>query len=298
LHEEYPPATLRGGISGTLRIDEKLAVSPEDGDLWVGLTVPDYEVRDGRTHGWIGWQRDGKHYQYWVKAKADGSFSLSGVRPGSYVLRAFADGVLGELKLPDLTVDAGVVRGIGEIRWKPERAGPTLWEIGIPDRSAAEFRNGDRYWHWGNYLKFKSDFPNGVDYTVGKSDWQKDWHLCQPLDLSSDGEVLGDSTWRLRFPLEHIPAGGTRLRVAFCGSRQGARLDLRINRTELTRMIMPENGTMHRDSHRGMWFERAFDISPARLRQGENLLEFRLSGTAWHQGVLYDCIRMEAIDTH
>ncbi len=297
-HEEYPPAAMRGGISGTLLIDEKRAVSPEDGELWVGLTVPDYEIRDGRASGVIGWQRDGKHYQYWVKANPDGTFAISGARPGTYVMRAFADGVLGEFKLPDLTIDAGPLRSIGEIHWKPERAGPTLWEIGIPDRSAAEFRNGDRYWHWGNYLKFKSDFPKDVNYIVGRSDWRKDWHICQPLDLSAKCEVLGDSTWRVRFPLERVPAGGTRLRVGFCGSREGSRLGLRINGSGLASMMMPENGTMHRDSHRGMWFERTFDISPERLRPGENLLEFSLSGTVWHQGLLYDYIRMETHETH
>jgi rhamnogalacturonan endolyase len=293
IHDEYPSAALRGGISGTLLVDEKRAVSPEDGALWVGLTVPEYDIMEGRASSRIGWQRDGKHYQYWVKAKPDGTFCLRGVRPGTYVMRAFADGVLGEFELPDLTIEAGASRSIGEIHWKPERAGPTLWEIGIPNRSAAEFHNGDRYWHWGNYLKFKSDFPKGVNYTVGKSDWRRDWHLCQPLNLSIDGKVLGDSTWRVRFPLDQIPAGGTRLRVAFCGSRADSRLALLLNGTEMASMTMPENGVMHRDSHRGMWFERAFDIPPDRLRQGENLLEFRLSGTAWHQGNLYDYIRME-----
>lgn len=28
---------------------------------------------------------------------------------------------------------------IGELMYEPPRSGPTLWEIGIPDRSAAEF---------------------------------------------------------------------------------------------------------------------------------------------------------------
>lgn len=28
---------------------------------------------------------------------------------------------------------------IGELVYEPPRSGPTLWEIGIPDRSAAEF---------------------------------------------------------------------------------------------------------------------------------------------------------------
>lgn len=28
---------------------------------------------------------------------------------------------------------------VGELVYEPPRSGPTLWEIGIPDRSAAEF---------------------------------------------------------------------------------------------------------------------------------------------------------------
>lgn len=295
--ELYPSAALRGGISGTLLIDEKSSVLPMEGERWVGLTVPDYKPKERWGSGLIGWQRDGKNYQYWVKANSEGAFSLTGVRPGNYVLRAFADGVLGEFEIPDLTVKSGVTLTLGELRWKPERAGPTLWEIGIPDRSAAEFRNGDRYWHWGNYLKFREDFPKGVNYHVGKSDWKKDWNLCQPLSLAADGKVLGDSKWKVRFPLQQIPGQGARLRVSFCGSRGGADLLLFVNGSEIGDVELPENGVMHRDSHRGMWFERAFGIPADVLQLGDNVLELRLRGNSWHQGVLYDYIRMESVES-
>lgn len=122
------------------------------------------------------------------------------------------------------------------------------------------------------------------------------YSICQPLDLSPDCQVLGDSTWKVRFPMEKIPAGGTRLLISFCGSREGAELTLALNGAEIGRTgPLPENGAMHRDSSRGFWFERAFDIPASRLREGENVLEFRLSGSQWHQGVLYDCLRMEAV---
>jgi rhamnogalacturonan endolyase len=277
LHPDYPPASARGELSGKLVIDEvPLAPSP-GGALWIGLTAPDYVPTNRWSQGVVGWQRDGKHYQYWIKAQPDGAFSLTGVRPGTYVMHAFADGVLGEFVGPNVSVLAGTSKPVGDIHWTPERAGPTLWEIGIPNRSAAEFRNGDQYWHWGNYLKFKTDFPRGVDYTVGKSDWKMDWHICQPLDLSADCKVLGDSTWQVRFPLAKVPAGGTRLRVSLCGSREGSELSVLVNAAQIDKLVLPENGTMHRDSHRGMWFERTFDIPASRLRTGENVLQFRLS---------------------
>ncbi|NQX02974.1 hypothetical protein HQ447_20130, partial [bacterium] len=293
---DYPVAALRGGLSGSLRIDEVRAIPAATATLWVGLTEPAYEVRGRGESRTVDWQQDGKHYQYWVKATPDGVFSLTGVRPGNYVLHAFVDGVLGEFEQADVVIASGVVRQTGELHWKPERSGPTLWEIGIPDRSAAEFRNGNHYWHWGNYLKFKTDFPNGVNYVVGKSDRKNDWHVCQPLDLSPTCEVLGSSTWAVRFPLESIPANGARLRISFCGSRQGSSLALLLNGSPVGDTgPLPEAGAMHRDSHRGMTFERSFIIPASRLRSGENLLQLRLNGTEWHQGVLYDYLRLEAV---
>ncbi|MEO7101579.1 MAG: polysaccharide lyase family protein [Luteolibacter sp.] len=291
--ETYPVADRRGGLVGKIIVGSTSPVT----NLWVGLTAPSYPSGGNRgPKESIGWQRDGKFYQYWVRAAVDGTFSLSGIRPGTYELNAFADGVLGEFVKPNITIRPADVGKFGEQRWTPERAGPTLWEIGIPDRSAAEFRNGDQYWNWGNYLKFKTDFPHGVDYTVGKSDWKKDWHVCQPLDLSADCDVLGSSTWKIRFPLETIPVNGARLRISFCGSREGSRLSFLLNGSEIGNSIdLPEDGTMHRDACRGMWFERSLDIPAARLSVGENVLQLRLSGTVWHQGVLYDYIRMEAV---
>lgn len=296
LHDEYPPAAARGGLAGTIHIHEVPTVPIHDGSLWVGLTAPEYQSGNRRSRSAVGWQRDGKYYQYWAKARADHTFSLTGVRPGSYVLHVFADGIAGEFERPGVTLAAGTTVNLGDVHWTPERAGPTLWQIGIPDRSAAEFRNGDRYWHWGNYLKFRTDFPDGVNYCVGKSDWKKDWNICQPLDLSAKGEVHGNSTWTVRFPLDVVPEDGTLLRVDFCGSREGSSVGLLLNGSEIGNTgPLPENGAMHRDSHRGMWFERTFRIPAARLLVGENVLQFRLQGTVWHQGVLYDFIRMEAV---
>lgn len=291
-HENHPSPAERGGLTGAIRISELRALPAAPQTLWVGLTAPSYQA----NRDTIGWQQDGRNYQFWVKAGPDGGFSLRGVRPGNYVLRAFVDGITGEFEHANISIVAGNTHSAGELLWKPERAGPTLWEIGIPDRSAAEFRNGDQYWHWGNYLKFKSDFPHGVNFLVGKSDWKMDWHVCQPLDLSPACEVLGSSTWTVRFPLAEIPAGGTLLRISFCGSRAGSRLALLLNGTEIgSTGPLPENGTMHRDSHRGISFVRAFPIPASRLHPGENVLQFRLDGRSWHQGLLYDHIRMEEV---
>lgn len=298
-HDENPPLSARGGISGKIEVVALVADEKPSSAIRIGLTHVDYEASGWRTSREnIGWQRDGKYYQYWTRASSDGSFRLTGVRPGTYVLHAFADGVWGEFAKTGIVVKAGSVENLETLHWKPDGSGPTIWQIGIPDRSAAEFRNGDRFWEWGNYLRIKKDFPNGVEYVVGKSDWKKDWNICQPLDLTPDCEVMGSSVWKVRFSLDHVPDAGALLRLGLCGSREGSRLSLDLNGAELGRSeALPENGVMHRDSHRGMWMELSYIVPAALLKEGGNVLSFRLSGSVWHQGVLYDCIRMEAVET-
>ena len=281
-------------VSGKFSVKDPLGGS-KPGAMWVGLTLPDYEIHSRRSSEKVGWQRDGKNYQYWAKAAADGSFRIGSVRPGKYVLRAFADGVLGEFQKEDVEVAPGKALSLGDIEWTVERAGPTVWEIGVPDRSAREFRNGDRYWMWGHYLRFRDEFPNGVDFTIGKSDWKKDWNLCQPLMLDGKGKVLGDSVWKVRFdikePAEH------RLRIALCGHRENDRLSLVLNGKPIGDSgRLPENGVMHRDGYRGLLTELDFRVPAGTLKRGENILELRLDGQAWHQGLLYDYLRMERVD--
>ncbi len=281
-------------VSGKMEIKDPLAKS-KPGAMWVGLTAPDYPLGTGRRSESVGWQRDGKHYQYWAKAAADGSFKIASVRPGTYVLHAFADGVLGEFARAKVTVEAGKPLALGNVAWEVERAGPTVWEIGVPDRSAREFRNGDRYWLWGHYLDFRKDFPNGVDFTIGKSDWKKDWNLCQPLELDDKGRVLGDSVWKVRFDLKE--EAEHRLRIALCGHREGDRLSISVNGKPVGDSgRLPENGVMHRDGHRGLLTELDFSIPAAALKKEGNLLELRLSGQVWHQGLLYDYLRLERVD--
>lgn len=283
----------RVSVSGKINIKDALATG-ESGTMWVGLTSPEYEIHSRRRVESVSWQRDGKNYQYWTKAAADGTFHIDHVRPGDYELHAFADGVLGEFKKEAITVEADQSLNLGALEWHVERSGPTVWEIGIPDRDAAEFRNGDRYWQWGHYLNFNEDFPDGVDYTVGKSHWREDWNLFQPLRLDENGKVLGDSTWKVRFELKE--PGEHLLRIALCGHREGNRLSAFINGKFVGKTgRLHENGVMHRDGHRGMLTEFDFPVPSDTLTKGENTLELRLSGRVWHQGLLYDYLRLERV---
>ena len=110
-----------------------------------------------------------------MRGSDDGAFAIPAVRPGTYTLHAFADGVLGEFVQADVTVAGGQALDLGQLTWTPLRRGVQLWEIGIPNRSGKEFFQGDAFWKPNISQSYATLFPNDITYTVGKSDYRKDW---------------------------------------------------------------------------------------------------------------------------
>ncbi len=305
----YPPASRRGTVAGRLVLRDPQAPAARAGGAWVGLTTA------------ADWQRETKGYHCWTRADADGRFAVRHVRPGRYVLHAFVNGVLGEFalgakkgsgafsasapannptsreKVPapffGVSVAAGQATDLGSLDWTPVRYGRQVWEIGVPDRSAAEFRHGDHYWQWGLYLKYPQEFPDDVDFVIGKSDWRRDWNYCQPPRIGPHGRG-SDSTWRVRFDMPAAPAGRATLRIALCGWRGGGRLWASVNGREIGDTgTLDENGVMHRDGIRGRWREWSFAFDASLLKPGQNVLSLRSLGRNWTMGVLYDCLRLE-----
>ncbi len=296
---DYPQAAGRGTVRGSLKIQDPVTLPSQISHLQVGLSAPDYSTPPGPKTSFekVDWQRDARYYQFWARAEPDGHFSIANIRPGTYTIHAFADGVLGEFSKADVKVAAGQTLDLGELTWIPERFGRQLWEIGIPDRSAAEFRHGDDYWHWGLYLKYPEEFPEDVNFTIGKSDWHKDWNYCQPPRLTPDSSVQHESTWTINFDLKEVPRGSLTLRLSFCGSRTGTRITVKVNGDYVGETgPLPEDGVMHRDGIRGDWFERRVVFSPSHLKAGMNSITLTCHATTWHEAVLYDYLRLEAME--
>ncbi|KAM0877379.1 hypothetical protein ACQ4PT_035516 [Festuca glaucescens] len=68
------------------------------------------------------------------------NFAIGNVLAGEYNLYAWVPGILGDyMYAASVTVSAGGAVSLGDLVFEPPRSGPTLWEIGVPDRSAAEF---------------------------------------------------------------------------------------------------------------------------------------------------------------
>jgi rhamnogalacturonan endolyase len=200
--------------------------------------------------------------------------------------------VLGEFRKAEVTVKAGGALDLGTLTWKPVRYGKQVWEIGIPNRSAEEFRHGDHYWQWGLYLDYPKEFPQDVNFVVGKSDWRKDWNYCQPPKIQ--GKQVQSTTWTITFDLTEPPKAKATLRLGIAGSRLPRGIEVLANgKLAGSTGPLPDTGVMHRDGIRGYWCERSVNFEGTLLKKGSNTVQFHVPSKDWTQGVLYDYLRLE-----
>ncbi|MGC8830912.1 MAG: polysaccharide lyase family protein [Verrucomicrobiia bacterium] len=290
---DYLHTPQRGSVSGQLIVRDPQAPDVKASNAWVGLAHDPYVVETEKGDSLlIDWQTDGKHYQYWTRADGEGRFTIANVRPGTYSLYAFTDGVLGDFNLTNVTVEAGKITNLGKLIWTPVRFGKQLWEIGVPNRSAEEFRHGDHYWQWGLYNLYPSEFPDDVDFIIGKSDWRRDWNYAQPPRPDGKGGWK-NTTWRIRFNMDRAVLGIATLRLAICGARGGP-VQAAVNGKDIgTTGELPESGVMHRDGIRGVEIERNLKFDAALLKPGENIITLTKQVRTWTDGVLYDYLRLE-----
>ena len=290
----YEHTDRRGRVSGRLVMHDAQAPNASVAGAWAGLAAAPYsaDVRKGEQTV-IDWQTDGKHYQYWTRADAAGRFTIPNVRPGTFTLYAFTDGVLGDFSRAEVRVEEGKTTNLDDLAWTPVRYGRQLWEIGTPNRSAEEFRHGDHYWQWGLYNLYPDEFPNDVDFVIGKSDYRRDWNYAQPPQPDGKGRWT-NTTWRIRFNLDRAAQGAATLGLAICGARGGP-VAVSLNGQSIgSTGELPESGVMHRDGIRSAPLTECnlkFDASL--LKPGENVIALTKHVRTWTDGVLYDYLRLE-----
>jgi len=294
---DYPSKHERGAVRGQLVLTDPAAPATKMSNLRVGLAAPDYTVAGRRGETKVDWQNDAKHYEFWVRGDAQGRFNISKVRPGKYTLHAIADGVLGEFARTEITVEPGGALDLGRLEWRPLRHGRQLWEIGIPNRSAAEFRHGDDYWHWGLHLKYAEEFPKDVNFIIGKSDFRRDWNFCQfPRIQKADSRGNGptvSTTWSVIFDLPEAPGGTATLRLALAATSARG-LDVTINDQPAgSTGPLPDNATIRRDGIAGYWTEKQIAFDAALMKAGSNTLKLTIPNGGVTSGIEYDYLRLE-----
>jgi rhamnogalacturonan endolyase len=303
----YAKPTDRGAVAGRLVLRDPL-LTQFPGKITVGLAQPTYSVPagpGGRRN--ITWQTDAKHYQFWARSDdARGSFAIPDVSPGNYTLYALADGVLGEFARANVKVGAGANVDLGELEWTPVRRGKQIWEIGVPNRTAAEFAAGDRFFEPDITIQYAKLFPDDVTFTIGKSKHADDWFFAHvPHNEDPQARVApffgvigqGRATpYTIRFTMPVAPNGKAILRLAICGT--GTRsLDVSVNGESVGQVVLGQpEGVITRHQVQGLWYERELEFDAARLKAGDNTLTLTVPAGSINDGVVYDYVRLELDD--
>jgi rhamnogalacturonan endolyase len=282
----FPTSAQRATVKGQLVLNDPLMPAAKMSNVTVGLTAPAYRSPgNGRP---VDWQRDAKNYQFWVRGSDDGTFAIPAVRPGSYTLHAFADGVLGEFARADVAVEGGKALDLGQLNWTPVRRGVPLWEIGIPNRSGKEFFQGDAFWKPNISQSYATLFPNDITYTVGKSDYTKDWFFQHVP--RGPGRA---TTYSVIFDVANAPKGRATLRIAFAGN-EARSLAVTMNGQPAGQLTMlTTDGTLSRHGSHGLWNERDLSFDAALMKPGQNTLKLTVPGGPATAGAIYDYVRLE-----
>ncbi|KAF3447274.1 hypothetical protein FNV43_RR12454 [Rhamnella rubrinervis] len=310
--EDFPKSDNRGSVSGRLLVQDRYVSNTyisADG-AYVGLAAP----------GEVGsWQIECKGYQFWSRADENGYFSINDIRIGDYNLYAWVPGFIGDYRHDSiLTIIPGHDIDMGEIVYEPPRDGPTLWEIGIPDRSAAEFfvpdpnpkfvnrlylNHPDRFRQYGLWERYAELYPEkDLVYTVGVSDYAKDWFFAQVTRKKEDNTYQG-TTWEINFKLNNVDKKGTYcLRLALA-SATFSELQVRVNDPKANRPLFSsgligKDNSIARHGIHGLYWLYNVNVSGARLVEGDNAIFLTQPRcTSPFQGIMYDYIRFEGPPT-
>ncbi|KAJ1421333.1 Rhamnogalacturonate lyase [Sesbania bispinosa] len=307
--EDFQKSNQRGSVCGTLLVQDR-CLSDEyilaEG-AYIGLAPP------GDSGSW---QRECKGYQFWTRANEEGYFSINNIRSGDYNLYAWVPGFIGEywnnvvititpVHFVRTVQHAGCEINVGDIIYEPPRDGPTLWEIGIPDRSAAEFYVPDpnpKFRQYGLWERYADLYPNeDLIYTVGVSDYRKDWFFAQVTRKKNDGSYQG-TTWQIKFNLDEVEASGIyKLRLALA-SANVSELQVRVNDPKqdpalFTSGVIGKDNAIARHGIHGLYWLFNIDVPGLLLGEGANtifLTQAMATGPlALFQGIMYDYIRLE-----
>ena len=215
---EYPATSERSNATGRFIVKDPFKPYLSGANAWIGLTEPGYD-----------WEKDSKHYQYWVKANSNGKFIIPNIRPGKYTLHAYVTGAVGEFSKENIIVKKGEIVSIGNFEWDILRnKGKLVWEIGIPDRTAREFKFGKQYWNSFMWETYSPSLPNPLVYTVGTSNWQQDWNYVHSAYWNKDGS-FSLWPWKINFKINKLAASGVATLTFAFASADRARLQTFIN---------------------------------------------------------------------
>ncbi|XP_027077179.2 uncharacterized protein [Coffea arabica] len=305
----------RGTVGGQLQVLDKFTnKAPVPGiNAYVGLAAPGAEG---------SWQRESKGYQFWTKTDAKGNFVIKGIIPGKYSLYASVPGFIGDFKhSQDVTITPGSNVNLGNLVYKPPRNGPTLWEIGVPDRTTGEFfvpepeptlkvhvfttgdgESGtydDKFRQYGLWKRYNDLYPTSdLVYTVGVSNHTKDWFYAQ-VQRCKDKQTCIGTTWQIVFNLQNLITSGNYTLQLALASASFAELQVRFNDRNaaplFTGGLIGRDNAVARHGTHGLYWLFSIGVPSNLLVKGKNTIFLtQARNSDQFRGFMYDYIRFEA----
>ncbi|CAN1270661.1 Rhamnogalacturonate lyase [Linum perenne] len=306
--QDYPISNRRGSLTGRLFVREPLVSNEHLQPIgaFVGLAAPEEPG---------SWQFESKRYQFWTEVDEDGTFVIENVIAGQYNLYGFVPNFIGEYKYDALIdITPGRTVDVGVIMYEPPRNGSTLWEIGIPDRTAAEFfipdanpkyintlyTNQERYRQYGLWERYAELYPEAdLVYNVHTDDYKKDWFFAQVTRKKDDNVTYQGTTWQIKFMLVvTYPKVNYTLRVALA-TANGAELQIRVNDPSaqlplFTTGEIGKDNTIARHGIHGVYRLFSVIVPGSLLVVGNNTIFLTQAvGKGPFRGLMYDYIRFE-----
>uniref|UniRef100_M4D2D0 rhamnogalacturonan endolyase n=1 Tax=Brassica campestris TaxID=3711 RepID=M4D2D0_BRACM len=282
---DFPTRQERGTITGRLFVNDRF-LAPA-GYAYIGLAPP----------GEAGsWQTNTKGYQFWTQTNETGYFTIDNVRPGTYNLYGWVHGFIGDFKYQNLVnVAAGSEISLDRVVFQPPRNGPTLWEIGVPDRTAREYfvpepyentmnplylNHTDKFRQYGLWQRYTELYPNhDLVYTVGVSNYSQDWFYAH-VTRNIGGSTYVPATWQIVFELPYVNwRGSYTLQIALASAAR-ANLKVRFN-NEYSRPLLSagvgRDNAIARHGIHGAYHLYSIDVPGRLLRTGTNTIYLRQS---------------------
>lgn len=238
----------------------------------------------------------GGDYIFYVKADANGKFTLPAVRPGSYTLYAWqTQGSVAQSFAKDNIEVKGSTLDLGTLDWDAPYHPTKLFQLGKADRLAGEFKFGSepRTNQWTRQV------PADLTFTIGKSQEATDWFYAQH-----------SGTWDIKFNVAKAPTGNAYLTIPIAGGP--GNVTVLVNGTEVGRINKGDDASVRRAANRsGVYARFEFTFPAATLKAGENVVSLQMPrrgpatkaddaergqepGSTANNGLMYDAIVLEA----
>jgi len=229
----------------------------------------------------------GQGYYYTTYADENGKFDIHDIRTGTYGLYAWGNGrAIGDITTnfskTDVEIREGKKTNLKELTWQVTHAKQRIFQIGAFDRKTDGFKlSGPTLYEHGRISKC----PGNLTYTVGTSQ-SDDWCFGQ--------SALG--TWSVNFPVKSVESAA-KLTISLAGFSQGSSCDILLNGMKLGNItsasLLNSQDTYRGATRAGEWRLLEFLVGKEELKDGENMLDIKVTRTTEWRGWLWDSLVMD-----